>query len=1328
MAVRDLQVFLQERLRAFDENMDLSSGSPADIEIIQPMLRRLGTDPFSVDMSTFLDARMKQAFPELATNEGDAITDFLIKPATLLWDPIVREIFRIRGSLSVKDPETLTTEEAEALLANMFSTRKRGDFARGTGRLYFAQPRATSVTPENFFTSKSGLHFFPDGKQEITPEEMLLNIEGSAYYFDVSLIAEDAGVAYNIDRNELINVANLEGTVRVTNLRRFRSGQDAQTAVEFVEQTREDLSERSMVTIRGIGAKVPEAFPEVTRLAVTGFGDPEMQRDVIRGGGLGPVRAGGMSGQTVLDGAGKPTTRRFQVLDAGIDFTALVDISAPGSFILTVFGAFAAPPNVRDLRVRRVVSADTLELEEQVLAPFFSGRPWSLRKEELTLSSIPGGILFPDSALGTVSVPDNEIHIGGATDISVRGSDLDESSLALENISDAEPAASGVNLEHTGSGQVVLHDLVLGTDYAIGDAVYVALLESKQYGFTLQIVDGPHAGNYRVLDVIQATAASPILSLDTNVAAVAGAYRWRLVDTIEVDLVDPRDTRISGSDMQSVQHTDELIVAGAVDLMALGVSVGDTLRLYDGLDAGDYEIEALTAFNKVRVDRDLTASANALNYSIFKPNSSGGVVRPLVRITKIELLDTSGQPVGSVIPYAKPIDIQSRAFENPGRGVKVDITDARLGILSQPTPFGGFAIGGLSLTVTFSSGVTGYIPVVVVFTAGPKSAQQAVDEINTAAASAIGVNTILAVVVPDPLGDRVGIVPIDPFTRVASGTAMAAFFGDTQPRTSSDIRSAAVDSQGGWGAVSPAINQDNLDVAQVLDGNQIGFYGYLLFTGGSSTALRAGDLIVDVKATPAVFAPEIGRHVQVGARSIGSARCYFIEPTSIEFSRTSFFTTTLADGSVVRFLPDPTLDATRIPAAPSTTMPKDGESTGTSNVFTSASQDFLLSSIVTGDELVIKYVPVMGTVALADPVPNLALKSVRISLAGGADQTIVLASDVNGFPADVSRAGVATQINNAVGKQIARINGSSQLEFEGDVSIIVRGDGSANAILGLGTLGLDNTSAHAGVYPITFVDQHQLILLNSFPGFVLQQRQSYEIRRPGTQRLSSTQMNANKAEAGLYYFDVELVSEGTGDLFNIPSGQQLFAEGYRSDGYYLTTKDPNLTFSAAEDIQLHLSRSILEVGTADNPANATQITGQNIEVTYERATLVSDVQNFASSETERVVCSNPLARYLVPHFVRYDFEYVGGSRSDLVLADMENYIRGLYPADFLEVGDLNDIAYKRGATGVKNPIDLVAIVHNYDRTVQAQRSQNALNTGRLAAFVADALSVNRRSS
>lgn len=1335
MALFDLQKFLQERLQAFDENMDVSSGSPADNQIIQPVLRRLGTDPFTVDLATFMNDRLKQAFPEMATDEGDGMTDLLIKPSVLLLDPFTREVFRIRNSLSFQDPTTLTTDEADALGANLFSTRELGDFTRGTGRVFFAQPRNVSVTPANFFTSKGGLHFFPDGKQDITAEEMLLNLDGSLYYFDVNVLAEQAGTAYNIGPNELINIANLEGTAKVTNIRRFKTGNDAETAVEFAGRAQQELTERSMVTLRGIGARVPKAFPDITRLAVVGFGDPEMQRDILVGGGLGAVRAGGILGQTLLDGEGQPTTRRFSVADVGVDFTSVVDRNNPSSFVLTVFFAFGGPPFVRDLPIKSVVSTTILDVEYQVLLPSYTARAWMIRKKELTLSGIPGGILFPDSANGTVTIPDGEVHVGGLYDMSVRGSDFDNGTLVLDSVTDANPAASGTQLEHLPANQVRLDDLVLGTTYAIGDATYEALADSKQFGFTLQILNGPTAGDYRVIDVLQVTGAQPVVTLTPGLSGPPLLkFRWRLVDVIDVDLVEPKDTRVSGSDLQTIQNIDTVTTVGGTDWLALGVSVNDTLRVLEGLDAGDFEVKVIPAFNTLKLDRQLQATSTSLKYTIFRPNAAGGMQLPLIRISQIELLDTSGQPVGSNVPYANPIDIQSRAFENPGRGVKVDITDARVGLLSQPQPAVGFTLGSASLTIEFRTGIGGALihTLLFVFNALPanKTAAQVAAEINAVASIVFTPNTVLAVVVDDVAGGehRVGLVPITPYIAITSGTGMTGFFGTTDIHTTSDIRSAAIETSFGansWKGVVPTIDQDDLDVAQILDGNQIGFYGNLKFGYPFFPLDPSNRALLSITNS---FAPEIRRHLQVGSRSIGRARCFFLEPTSIEFNLQSFFSVVLADGATIRFLPDPTLDTRRIPAYPSTVLPTDGAVTLGGNTLTSALQFVTDYAIIPGDKLYLRFVPIVCLVALADPVAGLVNEYIVLSVDSSPDQTIVFDNDYPAVLTSVTRAGVADQINRAVGKVIASIDGAFRLNFVGDVDIIIRRTGTANTALGISTFtDTDNLYNHSSnnAYDVLDVNDGSLIIQQAFP--VAATSIKFEVRRAATQRCSSTQMNANTAESKLFYFDVELVSEGTGDIYNIESNVQLHATGYRSDGYFLTTDDSDLTFSTVERPVLHISRSILEVGVSDNPGNSTALSGQNLEVVYDRSTLVADAQNFVLSETERVVCSNPLSRHLIPHFVRFDFEYVGGSSADVVVTDFTNYIQKLFPSDFLESSDLVGLAYQRGATSVISPIDLIAVVHNYDRTVQAQRSQNSLNTGRLAAFVPDVINVNRRS-
>jgi hypothetical protein len=63
-----------------------------------------------------------------------------------------------------------------------------------------------------------------------------------------------------------------------------------------------------------------------------------------------------------------------------------------------------------------------------------------------------------------------------------------------------------------------------------------------------------------------------------------------------------------------------------------------------------------------------------------------------VRITSVDILDSSEQPTGYTVPFADPVDARTAAFSNAGRGTKVAVTDAVLGIvgtkdLADPSTF-----------------------------------------------------------------------------------------------------------------------------------------------------------------------------------------------------------------------------------------------------------------------------------------------------------------------------------------------------------------------------------------------------------------------------------------------------------------------------------------------------------------------------------------------------------------------------------------------------------------------------------------------------------------
>ena len=76
MSLSETRAFLEDLFTRFDElTADVTEGSRTSTELIEPILQRIGIDPFDEDISTFIVERMRQSFPQLAITEVDETTD-----------------------------------------------------------------------------------------------------------------------------------------------------------------------------------------------------------------------------------------------------------------------------------------------------------------------------------------------------------------------------------------------------------------------------------------------------------------------------------------------------------------------------------------------------------------------------------------------------------------------------------------------------------------------------------------------------------------------------------------------------------------------------------------------------------------------------------------------------------------------------------------------------------------------------------------------------------------------------------------------------------------------------------------------------------------------------------------------------------------------------------------------------------------------------------------------------------------------------------------------------------------------------------------------------
>jgi len=1367
MAIRDIEAFVRERALRYDPTLDINPGSPFDSAVVQPLVRRLGTDPFTVDMATFVTERLKQAYPDLAMDEGDAVVDLLVKPCVLLWDSFVREVQKIKQNLSFQDATTLTLEEAEALGANLFSERALGTYARGQVQVYFNQPQSLTITSVNYLTSRSGLRFFPTEPHSIRVDEMVLNrASDNTFFFNINAVAENPGIEYNIGPGEITTIADVPAAVRVTNTRRFLEGTRADTVEEYIEKTRGELTERSLVTLRGISAQLSRSFPEIRRLNVVGYGDPEMDRDVLVGSGYGPVLVSGTKGSVIDDGSYLVTSKHFTVSE-NVDFLNLIPQTSGiiGKYTLTIVGGVDDPAAevFQDFTVIAIVDSKTLELDRETLAVGRNNLSWSLRRDELSLSKTPGGILFNNGPRGNVDISDGAVHVGGCTDIYIKGSALDEGTVSISAVGSDSFILSGtsispVTLIFDSSPGFVVNDQVVGADVAVGSPLYDSYGDVANGEHILEVISGPNSSNlgtYRVIEV-RRNLGQPIAFRtvpDATNALTAGSvdneYSWRISNQISIDLSNPREVRVTASDLITSQGSN--IVRSNINFADYAVSANDILEITTGPDVGKYIIQEaplIPGFNKLRINTTLKHSWTGLGFSVYRSNASEAVNFPVIRVKSVELLDIANQPVGVTVPYANPVDVQSSSFQNAGDGIKHTIEGAQLGIISKAIEGGGFgnpAGATLSMSVLNINGTITPIATIS-FPA------------NVALASVV--TTINNALQPYDLGNtalqfdsaRFAVRPVSAGVVFMDGTALPFFFGNAEPRTTADIRVPGITD---WDALRPIVDYTTgFDTVRIEYGRNAGDYAgpfsgpastgrYLASsTGTTSTALIVRDTTLLPTIRTRQFAPEDNVQIQLGTRSLGSARIYFMDPTTFEIHKDTKFYTDTENGRLV-FVPDPSISRQVLPALPSNVPSTVTTLYGYSTVI-DTSQNLLLSGVQAQDTLVIEYTPVTGTKVLANPVIDLVNKTFKFRIDNGPLLTVVFVrDDVSINLNEVTLTGVARQINDRAGLSIASITTANQLRFNSSEHLItIDPSGTANSlILGAVQNGqsvtfsnytVTNRSPFAGTYTITDVDPTVLTVTPAmteeidpvFP-FPNQFSSTYRITRTNTQRISTSQMAQNISAGGLYYFDVQLVSDGVGDIYNISDRTQLTVENFRSNGYYLINDNTDYTFSTLERPSVIVSNSILPDGVDDSPDNAILVSGQNMQITYEYSQLVADVQAYAISDIERVNVQNPLVRHLLPAYVYLSLRYSGGSVESVISTDLQNYLLNLYPYEPLESSDIQALLTRRGAESITNPVDIVALMHRIDRSIYAVRSENAVTISRLAAYIPNTLDIKR---
>lgn len=945
------------------------------------------------------------------------------------------------------------------------------------------------------------------------------------------------------------------------------------------------------------------------------------------------------------------------------------------------------------------------------------GHSWTLRRKVLEYK-------IPEGEQKTEPVAsDGSVHIGGAADVYV-AADLQEMQTQLESVSDMIPVSVGYQLQTYADPAVHLDQVQeIGTDFNY---------EGVKPGHVLHVYTGTAAGVYTVVKVDD--DHHDVLHIYPEVGAAFSGAAYEITDEVDVELTDAQDILYRGSDL--ITHGGSVTVRSAdgVDFLSLGAVAGESvLEIRSGYDRGTYEIKSIGgATNHIlTLDRAPTRSESGVSYTVSRWLDS--LTAPIVEVTKVEYDDGSGTVTGE-LPYGKPVSawVQS-AFTNSLHGT---IPINPQGWLYEDDLY---VVTGI---------VTEDLSEIDASTTDGKTLQFDLDgEVTTIT---LGSNTTWDQAVADLdqyplLRGRVALQSWHDgvyLTISYSGPKVLKLIGGTfesvvsflNKTSAGEVRSdlATLRRPTYYSTIGEPIQLHDLDVwrtrIRVIGPNSTAWLWVFEISDGllsSGSTLEKCVAVTYMPGGTTAHAPAGIYDAQVGYASSGTVRVRYKNPTVSRFlgplppTTLSGFgwpdrePTVLVDPLGRTFYPDPMFSSRVVPGEMSDDLLNNGvtltttfKCDGTGSVLPDRDEsvDFRKWGVRVGDLVTLYTRPLIGTVDLSASFPDVDGKYLKIAVGDHPQLTEVI------FDSSVTDlSSCADYINSKIGQDIAVV-ASTYLALESDDVIVLISDGSGSDATSdlFGFVAGSYSSKASGQSPISSIsdDGSTANLVQ-----VIGSETNYhaDIARPSSQMATALDMVDDGF--GFYFFDIEVVSEGFGDDWNLEAGTELTVEGDETLGWKCWSARPELTFSSEEELWMTVSTHVVDEGAKNDPANWVSIVGSNLTINATTSAVVERVQGILDNPSYQVVTADLLAKHLRPIRVYLDLSYTGGIEAKKLEQQVKNLVESTSPGEALTVQQLSQLLHRLGAGSVVHPLEIVWLEVDDDRRLVLKHSQDRLSSG-----------------
>lgn len=628
----DLKQLLITRLERYDSTLDLSDGSVLMTSVINPIVSVFGSTSLEQATIEFLVAKLEEAFPDVQVSAGDALYDLLISGCAVFFEAYRKELNRIANAQSVANLDTISDADVDALAANWLVSRDLGAYSTCRARLVFPTPTSVRVDTNNLLYTSSGLVFRPDGTYVVSAGGMRDNeLTDGSYYLDITVISSEPGAQYNVGVGAIVGITGVSSVSSVSNTTPASGGRDRESN-DVMVRTRlpQAVSERSLVTARGIRARLISSFPDLLGITVIGFGDPEMTRDLAVAEGDGPL---------VLSGFAFLHPQSMRIIISYADGAASINA---GDTVKLAIPPIAGDPS--DLESVVTLLVTDVELEKSPIS--------IIPRTYTTICTVTGSLPALDGEWiasyisvhrpAIVHVNGEEVsastHLGGNTDIYVHPLDDVQSSL--------DTPLQLTNLLYTG----------IGVESTLGsNCITLNLSEShEQSEFSLSKVIRLQGtmGIYSIRHVVQGSSKVTLyLNRPVGASFSTGAgTRWYLYNDLSMDITKQQHRILPLAreplTCSGVIGATDVSITSPIDILSVGIDLSSedyVLRFYiDGAEVTSRILDVQA--NLISLGSELRSTIHNKPCEIYALR--GAVPLPLTHIQGLSV-------AGRSLPYGR---------------------------------------------------------------------------------------------------------------------------------------------------------------------------------------------------------------------------------------------------------------------------------------------------------------------------------------------------------------------------------------------------------------------------------------------------------------------------------------------------------------------------------------------------------------------------------------------------------------------------------------------------------------------------------------------------